>query len=405
MVGINHETAPVELRERLAFSAAECERTLKAFIEMPSVSEAVLLSTCNRTELYARQSERAPEAPAQLAQALVSQLIRCKQAKSLDAGLFSIRYDQDAIRHLYRVAAGLESMIKGEAQILGQVKDAYRTACNASTCRLFMHKLLHTAFRVGKRARAKTAIGVGAVSVSLAAVELAERVFGDLSGKQALVVGAGEMAELAAVQFADRGADLTLANRTESKARELADKLGGRIAPFEPLAEAVAETDLVFASTAASHFVITEAMLRPIMPVRRRGDLLLIDLAVPRNIDPAIRSLDGVCLYDIDDLRAAVDRNLAQRRTEIPKVERIVEKELAAFERWYKTHEIAPTIKDLVASIESLRQGEIERVAKYFSAEQLERIDQLTRRLVKKVLHHPITRLKDSLDHDEDGTP
>ena len=391
MIGINHETAPVAARERLAFDRAECEEALGELLARPDVAEAMLLSTCNRTELYARQAEGG--APAECARALIRELIRIRNANGLDPALFQVRLDDDAVRYLYRVTAGLESMVKGEAQILAQVKDAYRIACGVGGCTVVLHKLLHSAFRIGKRARAATDIGVGAVSVALAAVELAQQTLGELHDRRVLVVGAGEIATLAASHLVDRGAALAVSNRTEGRARELADELGGEVVPFEQLAGAVADADLVITSTAAPHPLITEAMMREIAPPR---PALIIDLAVPRNVDPAVGGIDGVSLCDIDGLRAVVDRNLDRRGAATPQVEHLIEKELEAFRRWHKSLEIVPAIQDMISVVETIRRTEIERVAKHFTPEQLEQIDQLTRSIVKKILHHPITSLREN---------
>jgi len=390
MIGINHETAPVAVRERLAFGRAECEEALGELLARPNVAEAMLLSTCNRTELYARQAKDG--APAEFAGALIRELIRIRNANGLDPALFQVRLDDDAVRYLYRVAAGLESMVKGEAQILAQVKDAYRIACGVGGCAAVLHKLLHSAFRVGKRARAAADIGVGAVSVALAAVELAQQTLGELHGRPVLVVGAGEAATLAASHLADRGAALAVSNRTEGRARELAGRLGGKAVPFEQLAGAVADADLVITSAAAPHPLITEAMMHEIAP---RRPALMIDLAVPRNIDPAVAGIEGVSLCDIDGLRAVAGRNLGRRGTATPQVEDLIDKELDAFRRWHKSLEIVPVIQDMISAVETIRRTEIERVAKHFTPEQLEQIDQLTRSIVKKILHHPITGLRE----------
>lgn len=395
MVGISHESAPVELRERLAFNRSECERALASLLALPQVAEALLLSTCNRTELYVRSGEDEESSAVEVAALLVRELIRVKNADGLDAGLFCSRFDDDAIRYLYRVAAGLESMVKGEAQILGQVRDAYRIACGARGCGVVFHKLFHSAFRVGKKARAATGIGVGAVSVSLAAVELADQALGGLSGRRALVIGAGEMAGLAAAHLADRGAPPTITNRTENRARALAEKLGGSVAPFERLTDALVDCDVVIASAAAPHCLITEDMMRDVMARRDGRPVVLIDIAVPRNIEPAVAGIDGVVLHDIDRLREVVDGNVGRRAAEVPKVERIIEKELDEFTRRVRSLKLVPAIKDMISVVESIRRDEIARVAKHFSKEQLEQLEQVTRSIVKKILHHPIMRLRE----------
>ena len=401
MVGINHDTAPVDVREQLAFDRAQREQALGELLARPDVAEAMLLSTCNRTELYARQAADADTSLVEFAGRLVTELIRLRNANGLDPDLFQTRFDDDAVQYLFRVAAGLESMVKGEAQILAQVKDAYRTACGARGCDVMLHKLLHSTFRVGKKARAVTNIGVGSVSVGLAAIEFAQQAFGELHDRRALVVGAGEVAALVARHAVARGAALSVTNRTESRAHELAATLGGRAVPFERLAEAVADADLVVTSTASPEPLITRETMLAIAERRKNEPILLIDLAVPRNIEPVAGDVDGVTLAGIDGLRGAVDHNLRRREEAVPEVERILEEEFAAFRRWHKSLEVVPAIQDMISVVETIRRDEIERVAKHFSPEQLERIDRLTRAIVKKILHHPITSLRD--DHVNGG--
>ena len=401
MIGINHETAPVEVRERLVFDPPACEKALAELLERPDVTEAMLLSTCNRTELYVRQTEGAGPLPA-LADCLIRELIRIGDAAGLDPALFQTRLNDDAVRYLYRVAAGLESMMKGETQILAQVKDAYRIACAAGGSDAVIHKLLHSAFRVGKRARAATDIGVGAVSVGLAAAQLAQDTFGELHDRTVLVIGAGEIATLAASHLTSRGASLVVANRTQSRSRELADKFGGAVAPFEQLSRAVAEANLVITSTSAAEHLITEAMMLDIGSAR---PALIIDLGVPRNIEPAVAEIDGVSLCDIDGLRAVVDGNLRRRSAAVPQVEEFINKEVEAFGRWHKSLAAVPAIQDMISVVETIRRTEIERVAGDLSAEQLGQLNKLTRSIVKKILHYPITDLRDRHANGWEASP
>ncbi len=405
MVGINHETAPVEFREKLAFNHDECTEALAALKKRDYVSECIMLSTCNRTELYVRTSPDAPLDRDAVSEALADYLTECKNVETLNRDLFYVRYDKYAARHLFRVAAGLESMIKGEAQILAQVRDAYSTACKVRSCDFFTHKLMHTAFRAGKRARSETDIGIGAVSVSLAAVELAERIYRKLSEKKALVVGAGEMARLTAEHFMSKGIrSLTVANRTLEKAETLSSELGARAVPFKNLVEEISEADVVITSTAAPYYIINPGIMQVAMKLRRNRQIFLIDIAVPRNIDPKVKRLYNVFAHDIDDLNLIVDRNLERRRAEMPRVERIVRQELESFQNWHSSLGVTPTIKDLVGTIDEIRREEIKKSAKYFDDEQLEHIDALTRSIVKKILHHPITKLRESGNGQSDGT-
>jgi len=405
LVGINHETAPVEYRERLAFPEADCVAALASLTAGPMISEAVLLSTCNRTELYAVYKPAAGRSKEDVAGSLMESILAWKNAEDMGTEPFYTRHDTRAAKHLFKVSAGLESMIKGEAQILAQVKEAYRLGCKAGSCGTVMHKLLHLAFRAGKRARTETEIGMGAVSISLAAVELSERIFRDLPRKKALVIGAGEMAGLTAQHFADKGVgSLTVTNRTEENARALAGKLGAAVASFDRLEDAVADADVVIVSTSAESFLVTPSLMRNVMKRRRNRPVFVMDISVPRNVDPDVAKVYNVFAHDIDDLRQIVDRNLEKRKKEIPKVERILEKELEALQEWHDSLQVAPTIKDLVGYIEEIRREEIEKSAKYFSGEQLEQLDVLTRSLVKKILHNPITSLRSANGtHDGDA--
>jgi len=406
LVGINHETAPVELREKLAFSESETDRALQELRADPQIEEALLLSTCNRTELIARHRPLSTSDAAALPGRLIDNLIRWKNADPPPGReLFYVLRDEDAARHVFRVAAGLESMIVGEAQILAQTKEAYRAANRARSAGFFMHKLMHAALRVGKRARSETDIGVGAVSVSLAAVELAQKIFRDLSKKHALVIGAGEMARLTAEHFVQKNiGSLTVANRTDEKAVGLAEEIGGRAAPFDGLRDALLDADAVITSTSAPEPLLTEKTLREVMAARANRPIFLIDIAVPRNVDPAVKKVYNVFAYDIDDLNQIVDSNLGRRRREIPKVEKIIGQELAELVRWRRSLEVTPTIKRLVDACERIRREELERSSRHFSREQLEKLDALTQSIVRKILHHPISRLRETGADCEDDS-
>lgn len=405
MAGINHETAPVEYREKLAFNETECEDALETLKKRACFTECMILSTCNRTEIYVRTAPDADGNRDDIADSLIVFLTEYKQVETINRDIFYLRYDEYAARHLFRISAGLESMIKGEAQILAQVRQAYSVACRVRSCDFFLHKLLHAAFRAGKRARSETDIGVGAVSVSLAAVELAERIYRDLSEKKALVIGAGEMAHLTAEHFMSKGvSSLAVANRTLEKAQELAGELGARAVPFNNLIEEIAAADVVITSTAAPHFIIDTDSMKGAMKLRRNRQIFLIDIAVPRNIDPQVKRLYNVFAHDIDDLNQIVDRNLERRRAEIPRVERIVQQELDSFKQWHDSLGVTPTIKDLVGAVDEIRREEIKKSAKYFDEEQLEHIDAMTRSIVKKILHHPITKLRETKNGQSDGS-
>jgi glutamyl-tRNA reductase len=405
LVGLNHETAPVEVRERLAFQPQEAELALGELRRDPAIEEALLISTCNRTEVVIRHKALLPDEAAALPIRLAQRFLEWRGAESLGCEMFYVHHDEEAVRHIFRVAAGLDSMIVGEAQILAQVKDAYQIACRVRTNGFLTNKLMHAAFKTGKRSRSETEIGIGAVSVSLAAVELSQKIFRDLSKKRALVIGAGEMARLTAEHFIQKTVgSLTVANRTDEKAVELAEQLGGHAAPYSNLLDSIAEADVVITSTGANEFILNETNVRAAMALRQNKQIFLIDISVPRNVDPAVKRLYNVFAYDIDDLNQIVDRNLGRRRLETAKVEKIIAEEVASFADWFRSLEVTPTIKYLVEKFESVRREEIRRGSKDFTPEQLDALDKITQGIVNKILHSPIARLRDCGDGTGDDS-
>lgn len=396
-VGMNHRTAPVALRERLAVDAASCERVLDRLRELPAVAEAVVLSTCNRVELYTA-ARHAGEARRQLLQFLAGWA--GLPAGELEPHLYW--YDDGAAaRHLFRVAAGLDSMVVGESQVLGQVRDAYQLAAGRGACGKVLHALFQHALAVGKRARAETAISQHAVSVSYVAVELARKVFGDLGGRQVLLIGAGETAELAARSLAEQGGcDLVVANRTLERGRDLAHAYGGRAVPLEELARVLPECDVVISSTGAGRPVLSAETVRETMRRRRQRPLLLIDIAVPRDIEPEAGRLDNVFLYDIDDLQTVVDANLRLRREEARKVEAMIDEQAREFEGWLHSLDVVPLIRSLREKAEAMRQREVARAFRklpHLSERDRQVIDGLTRLIVNKLLNDPMVRLKEAV--------
>ncbi len=401
LVGINHETAPVEIRERLAFCEPEIESALADIKRDGKIEEAVLFSTCNRTELLVRHSAMDEKLSASLPAALIGMLKSWKSADALSDSLFYCFRDIEAARHLFRVAAGLESMIVGEAQILSQVKESFRTACRVRTNGFITNKLLHSAFRAGKRARSETGIGIGAVSVSLAAVELSQKIFRDLSKKKALIIGAGQTARLTAEHFIQKNiGSISIANRTFQNAVVLAARIGGHAGRFDDLVSEISEADIIIGTTSSPSPIVTTAMVRQAMARRQNRALVLIDIAVPRDFEPDARKVYNVFANDIDALNNIVDRNLSHRRAQIPDVEKIIGEELAVFSDWHRSLEVTPTIKMLVDRIDGIRNDEIQRCRKYFSDDQLQQVDMLTQSIVKKILHTPISRMRESQNNE-----
>jgi glutamyl-tRNA reductase len=370
LVGISHHHAPVEVRERVVFdrdAAAAVARGLAG-----EDGEAVVLSTCNRTEVYAVGVDA--EAPFRDA--------------GIDAPLYRLD-DEAAALHLFRVAAGLDSMVPGEGEILGQVRQAYE----AGAAGPFLDRLFRQALHTGKKARAETAIAESPASVSSAAAALAQQVFGELAGRRVVLVGAGKVSEQAARNLVSRGAEVAVvANRTLDRARELAERLGTEAVALDALAETLRDADVVVTSTSAAGFVIGAADVLP----RRGRPLLLVDLAVPRDVDPAVQELADCFLYDIDDLQAVVVESLAGRRREAERAEAIVTAEAARFRAWQASLDVVPAIASLRARAEEIRAAELAKVGRRLSDDERRAVEAATAQIVNKLLHLPIVRMKEA---------
>lgn len=391
VVGMSHRTAPIDAREALAFEPAQVRDALRLAKEEDALRETLILSTCNRTEAYCLAAD--PERAEARLRDLVSRL---KGRDLLGPGPHRYLHRQvEAVRHLLRVASGLDSMVLGEMQILGQVKDAHSLAREAGATGPVLDRLLGSALHAGKRARAETEIGAGAVSVASAAVALATKVFGDLGRRHVLVVGAGETGRLAARHFGEsRPARLLIANRTLAKAEELAAELGGEALPLGALPEALSRVDVVVCATRAPGVVISEELVRRVVRERPDRPLVLVDIAVPRDVDPAVARLENVFLYPIDAVETLVDQNLARRRREVPRVEAIVEEETERFLAWMRSLGAVPLLRELREHFERVRAEEVGKSLKHFSLAEQERIEHLTKALINKLLHLPTTRLK-----------
>lgn len=401
VVGLSHKTAPVEIREKVAFPIEEQPAALAKLLSQDSIAEAVILSTCNRTEIYAvaNDLERGKK-----------NLVRflCEyhpiKEKELIKHIYSYELDK-AIHHLFRVASSLDSMVVGEAQILGQVKEAYNCAFEAEATSIIFNKLFTAALRTGKRARSETAIGESATSVSSAAVELAERVFEDLQGRTVMVLGAGEMSELTAQALQTRGVtSVVVSNRTYERAVELARAFNGRAVKFDEFTKHMVDTDIVISSTGAPDFILRKKDMTKVMRERRHAPIFLIDIAVPRDIEPTVGDLYSVFLYDIDDLESVVSSNLAERAKEAEVAEGIIEEEVGEFNSWISSLEVTPTIADLKDKAESIRSAETEDILKKLSnlsEKEKNEINALTKLILAKLLHEPIINLKKRRDEKD----
>jgi len=397
-IGMNHETAPVELRECLAKDPAHADKGLAMMREVSCIKEGLFLSTCNRVEALftTEQTEEAKRS-------VVGLLCRLGEVppEQLSSSLFTYE-DQEAVRHIFRVASSLDSMVIGEPQILGQIKEAYSNATKDKTTGVILNRLLHRAFHTAKRVRTETGISDAAVSVSYAAVELAKKIFYDFKGKKVLLIGAGEMAELAARYLITQGVSaIAVANRTFQKAVEVAQAFSGVPVYFEEISPQLLEADIVVSSTAAPGYVITHDQVKGCMKKRKNRPLFFIDIAVPRDVEPAVNDLENVYVYDIDDLKGIVQDNLGQRQEEAVKAERIVEEEVIRFQQWLKTLEMVPTIVSLKEKAENIRKAELKKSLSSLgdlNASQLDTLETLTLSITEKILNDPILFLKQKAD-------
>jgi glutamyl-tRNA reductase len=400
VTGLNHRTAPVSIRERLAFSPGDLEHALTQLKNQPGVTEGVILSTCNRVEV-ALAADDAVNAPECVESFLSS--IKHFDREGLQQYFYSFE-GRDAIRHLFRVAASLDSMIVGEPQILGQLKSAYSAAKNHGTVSGLLDTVITRAFGVAKRVRTETDIGVSAVSVSYAAIELAREIFGSLKQQRVMLIGAGKMSELAARHLARSGVQqILVTNRTESRARELATLVHGSIVPYDQYRNRLKDVDIVITSSGASEHLLRKDEMKKIIESRRNRPMFLIDIAVPRNIEPSVNELDNIFLYDIDDLQRVVDENLKGRMDQAAEADKIVSEEVERLEAWMRSRQVGPVIVSLQEHLEQIRQAEVDRVRGKLGTltpQQEQAIEMLTRGIVNKIAHGPISQLRKHAGED-----
>jgi glutamyl-tRNA reductase len=395
IAGLNHETAPVQVREALAFPARRLAEALSALCDTEGVEEGVILSTCNRVEIYVACEE--PVGPDVLPRFLAD--FHGVWPETFQEHLYS--YDgQEAVRHLFRVASGLDSMVVGEAQITGQVRGAYEAAAEQGSAGRVLHRMFQQALSAAKQVRSTTEIGAGRASVGSVAVELAERIFEMLDGRTVLVIGAGEMGESVVQSLRAAGAETTLvANRTFGRAQELAGAWGGTAVRFDSVDDHLRQADIVISSTNAPHYVLDRERMRGLVAARHGRPLFLIDIAVPRDIEPAVADLDGCYLYNIDDLEEVVHETLASRENEVNRCQAIVDEECRDFMQWLTRLEVVPTIKELSARIHALKEAELDALRSKLGdlPESTEaEIERMADRLVKKILHQPIRSLREA---------
>jgi glutamyl-tRNA reductase len=406
LVGISHKTAPVELRERVDFQVRGIGSTLTTLAARGSTREAVVLSTCNRAELYVACDD---------VEATRADLVRfIGELNGIDRPIIAPHVydstDLDAARHLFRVAAGLDSLVVGEPQILGQVKQAHATAHEVQVVGPVLNRLFHSSFAVGKRVRTETSLGSGAVSIGFAAASLARKIFGDLRGRTVVVIGAGEMGKVTARHMKSQGVhQVLIVSRTMAHAARTAEAIGGATAaPWEEMDAALTAGDIVITATGAAAPILTKARVEAIMRSRRNRPLFIIDIALPRDVEPASGEIEQVFLYNIDDLQATVRENLARRTSEVARAEAIVTEELEKFAAWLRSRGAVPTIVALRQHCENIRRGELERLDYKLGGlpqadEVRARVDEITRLMMEKLLLAPTERLKSLRDAETVG--
>ncbi len=406
LVGVNHKSASVEVRERLAFTQEACTAGLRTLVDGEIVREGLIVSTCNRVEVLTETAEgRLSDTTERVIQFLSR---KDDLPRSFFESYLYQHTDDSAVRHLFRVTSSLDSMVVGEPQVLGQVRRAYSLALEAGTAGRILNRLIHHAFRVAKRVRTETGIGANAVSISYMAVELGKKIFNSLEGQTALLVGAGEMAELSARHLVNAGVKrVLLANRTAEPAQRLAKELGGTVVNFDLLSTYVAEADIIICSTAADHYVITEQVVREALGKRRNRPSFFIDISVPRNIDPAIGEIPNVFVFDIDDLESVISSNIREREREAERAELIVESEIMQFQQALRVLDIGPTIGALRNKLQDIARLELTRQRSrlgMLSAEQESAIEALLMSTVNKISHPVLSHMRRSYDASDADT-
>jgi glutamyl-tRNA reductase len=403
VVGLSHKTAPVDVREKLSFPEAVVPDALKQLMRSDVIRESIILSTCNRVEIFAYALDSA-EGVEQIQQFIAEyhNLSRESLAQSL-----YVHVDAQGARHIFRVASSLDSMIVGEPQILGQLKDAFDLALKSKTTGAVLNKLLKKAISVAKRVRTETKIAESAVSISFAAVELARKIFGELGGKTVMLLGAGEMAELAARHLINNGVKTVLvANRTFERAVELATEFNGSAVRFEDFPSEMVMADILICSTGAPVCVVGHDTVSKVLKERRNKPIFMIDISVPRNIDPTVNTLDNVFLYDIDDLQGVVSSNIEGRSREAEKAEELILQEVETYLQWERSLDAVPTIVELREKVDEIRRRELDKTLCQLDGlteEQRQALDAMSSAIVNKIVHAPIVVLKQAASNEESG--
>lgn len=398
VIGLNHKTAPVELREKLAFTGERLEEGLLQIRALPGISEDIIISTCNRVEIYLNTADT-QKALAEIKKFLVN--FFDVSADSLDTSLYVLE-DHEAIRHVFRVASSLDSLVVGEPQILGQLKESFEFALEKRTTGVLLNRLMKKAISVAKRVRTETRIAENAVSISFAAVELAKKIFTDLTDRSFMLLGAGEMAELAAKHMINNGVrDIMIANRTYETGCRLADEFQGRAVRFEDFVGEMMHADIVICSTGAPSYVLHKPQMQKVMKERKNRPVFIIDISVPRNIDPAINDLDNVYLYDVDDLQGVVDTNVMERQKEALKADEIIGQEIETFRRWLLSLDAVPTVVALREKAEAIKREELEKLLNRMpdlGEKERKAFEGAASAIINKLIHAPTVALKEDAE-------
>ena len=401
LVGVNHKTTPVEIRERLAFTKGKIEDSIERLVSFPEIIEHTILSTCNRVEIYARAKN--PDSGIECIKKFICDF-HGLSVSELEQHFYSFR-DEEAVEHLFRVSSSLDSMVLGEAQILGQVKDAYSLARTLRSTGLVLNQLFEKAFKVAKKVREETGIAERSVSISSAAVELAQKIFNDVENHTVMLVGTGEMAELAAKHLISYGIKTVyVASRTYERAAKLARTLNGSALDFEAFKNELYRADIIITSTASPKFIIKKEMVERAIHERKNKPMFLIDIAVPRDIEPEVNDLENVYLYDIDDLQVVVEANMMEREKEATNAMTLIRQEVTKFNNWVGGLDAVPTIVELRNRVETVRKEELDKTLKkmsHLSNADRAALHQMTLSITKKILHKPTTKLKQKTQSQE----
>jgi len=388
-ISINHRTASIDILESLHLTRDEIINFIPRLKD--DFSEGVVISTCNRTEIFCISKNQKLNSDL-----ILKKLLEFKPVQNVKEENFIKYFSCGAIKHIFSVASGIDSLIIGDSQILGQVKESFELSEDLDFAKTIIKRILNAALKVGKRAIKETSIGEGAVTVSYAAVQVLEKIFAGLDKKSALIIGAGETGELAAVHLKDKGiGKITISNRTYERAESLAKKINGNVLPFELLKENIFSYDVIISATSSPGFILTKDDIQEAMKKRKGIPIVLMDIAVPRDIDPEVKNIENVFYHDMDSLKVIVDQNIARRKSEIPKVEKIIMEEMIEFFSWYNTLEVVPVIKSLRDFFEQIRNDELEKIKNKVTSEDYLKIEDMTRRLIGRLLHNPTVKLRE----------